>query len=658
MTTLVTQTNPPLPPPPELRRPSAPCYCFDLCNITTARAFIGRVERSTVTSEMVAWRSYLDTVYGVGRAPMPFDLGRLNFFYTNTRRWRLLRSGVSPFAPCGSEHLAECSKSDCAEWQQPMALEGHLPPASTHTQQLRVIGTDSEQGIQGVLLHIPTRRFPDGAFHFHESYEWLEIIREGTHGRKANGWIFQEGAGTQTLDRNDHVYHIPGCWMRPAAGSGIWISLGRTDTFHSMYGVTNRTHRASGALPGAHYGIMAESRTGFNTIQVRHEHMSESWGVPPIVVLTTSVCVHGKGTFRTCLPVEIRTGWHNERCLCNDSWTVLNCGTHLLPATTPVPPVPVPVPAPVLPWLQQPDVCRASARAFSFTNDTGYPRETINNNYGALFQREDTCNASNGIVETIWRRMAAACLRPDWIAAQLMQRGHGQQTQLVLAGDSTTEQQYRALRCILEASANSTSKPSEPSAITSDGCETWVLGSSEQLLHLCYVWATRYGDLRASKRFHNAISSLVATTVVVGVGAWYHTINSGFAADFASFVRWWSSRIAAWPTDGPRPDLVLREPLPQHFPDNTAGVYLENRPHTRCVVPHKPADFRLTGFNEKRPRGMTVLRLHSLLHPLAEAHNGGDCTHYCIAAMYAVNCELAQLVASASGHGNASEAIG
>ena len=180
------------------------------------------------------------------------------------------------------------------------------------------------------------------------------------------------------------------------------------------------------------------------------------------------------------------------------------------------------------------------------------------------------------------------------------------------------------------------------------------LNQEQQQLRLCFVWAVRYGDLIKSERLRSELTPSGSTTRVValvGVGAWYHSIHSGFGTDLGNFARWWETNIRPKTTSV---SLIMRDPLPQHF-QTLSGVYIESKergptPTTRCSVAPKETDFRLTAFSASRARGAAVgevLPLHTLLRPLPMAHpSPGDCTHYCFAAAYLMNCELARLLAN------------
>lgn len=118
--------------------------------------------------------------------------------------------------------------------------------------------------------------------------------------------------------------------------------------------------------------------------------------------------------------------------------------------------------------------------------------------------------------------------------------------------------------------------------------------------------------------------------------------------------------------------LVLAEPLPQHFDNPSAlGMYdadvlrangfkrltasgsgREQQQKGSDCVAHRAAgpDERMRAFQAAAPAYAAavdaVARLHSLTAPLHYAHRGWDCTHFCSAAVYVWNVELARVVAA------------
>ena len=391
--------------------------------------------------------------------------------------------------------------------------------------------------------------------------------------------------------------------------------------------------------------------------------------------------------------------------------------------------LPPAAPAPAVPaWLTKLSACRAEAAVLA-SSAVPYARDDAshfasgrtNATRGDYFRRKDQCADGPSVARTVWNLLPPACHRARWIAEQFlpyMWSGTGTRREanaptdlrLVLAGDSTVEQQYRSLRCIMEKSdafAPAAPRVSAPPL----GCETWRPLTGGRL-RVCFVWALRYSSLysaseRASALFQRAINTSdddndeqlaphregSKVIAVVGAGAWYKSPHSGYGIELARFAKFWAALLpslvshasstsravprAPMPRTLPPVVLIMREPLPQHY-QSEGGVYIESKERsttsrsTRCIMsPHvnrkaeakagskATEDFRLAMFKRARPRGsgIAVLALHGVLRPLAGAHSSDiphepsnalvlDCTHYCFPATYAMNCHLARLVHS------------
>ena len=99
----------------------ADCYCFDLCGDSgddEPTIFVGSTRNVSISDPSSPWFSYANAVYN-GRAPLPFELHRLNAFYQNTRNWRDLHPQThSPFRDCDPFHeQVVCDREVCAAWR-------------------------------------------------------------------------------------------------------------------------------------------------------------------------------------------------------------------------------------------------------------------------------------------------------------------------------------------------------------------------------------------------------------------------------------------------------------------------------------------------------------------------------------------------------------
>ena len=82
------------------------CYCFDVCDggrrhlNAEGNIFIGRTRGVSIHDPKSPWAAYFNAVYS-RRSPMPHELHRLSFFYTNSPGWRAKHRFVAnPFHDC------------------------------------------------------------------------------------------------------------------------------------------------------------------------------------------------------------------------------------------------------------------------------------------------------------------------------------------------------------------------------------------------------------------------------------------------------------------------------------------------------------------------------------------------------------------------------
>lgn len=204
-----------------------------------------------------------------------------------------------------------------------------------------------------------------------------------------------------------------------------------------------------------------------------------------------------------------------------------------------------------------------------------------------------------------------------------------------------------------------------------------------------------------------------STVVFVGVGAFYNarpqagTRNlSSYAAELAALPHWWGSLRRRWREQQSigngsgggggvgELQLVLRDPLPQHFDsgphlhglfdvsvmravgaraivkhhqataqaaDNRSDASYGRGPcggedsELGCVAHGAGVDARLAAFDVAvhehpptelhRHNHIAVARVHEALAPLWYAHRGFDCAHFCAPAVYLHNVEMVRQIA-------------
>ena len=110
------------------------CFCFSLCKETGPGAqqrilshegtsFVARARGVEIHNSSSPWADYFGAVYN-GQSPLPHQLGRLSFVYTNTPAWRSRHSpSANPFHDCDDPNQMRCSDARCGLWEREL-----LPP--------------------------------------------------------------------------------------------------------------------------------------------------------------------------------------------------------------------------------------------------------------------------------------------------------------------------------------------------------------------------------------------------------------------------------------------------------------------------------------------------------------------------------------------------
>ena len=335
-----------------------------------------------ISSRGSRWLSYLSAVYG-GRATLPFQLWRLNLFYENTHAWRRLwPAAVSPFRDCSMRRAQqhECTNQICKAWR----AELNGVPGRGHNGRKGANGT-ADTGI--ALFHAQRRIHEDGV----DTLEWAAATAKGEPLRsvqvftrrsealgrrlyRTNQWVevvrsdhrplgFQEGmlppncsgavnlfrrarsaggvaslfwrarnADSPRLPSCDWSAHPPGCFMRPVVGSGVWVNTGRTRAAASL-------RLPAGIRNPVAIEVLKAVRDGVDTLQyawgdaVYQGRDQFTW--PPLLVSTSPECVGRQQGVRACLPSEMRGGWHDSACMCDDALGVINCAGRAPPPPPP-----------------------------------------------------------------------------------------------------------------------------------------------------------------------------------------------------------------------------------------------------------------------------------------------------------------------------------
>ena len=328
------------------------------------------------------WLSYLSAVYG-GRARLPFELWRLNLFYENTHAWRRLwPAAASPFRDCSMRgaHQHECNDKMCKAWRAELngvtgrSHDGrkggngtdwlalyHAERARQGRRRIHGDGVDTlEWGADSIgeqlrSVQVFTRRSEALGRRLYRSNQWVEVVRsdhrplgfqEGMQPpncSKATGLFRRAGspgllaslfwpAEKPRLPSCDWSHYPPGCFMRPAVGSGVWVNTGRTRARAAL-------RLVAGIRNPVAIEVLNAVRDGVDTLQyawgdpVDQGRNQQTW--PPLFVSTSPECVGRQQGVRACLPNEMRGGWHDSVCRCDDVLGVINCAGRAPPSLKP-----------------------------------------------------------------------------------------------------------------------------------------------------------------------------------------------------------------------------------------------------------------------------------------------------------------------------------
>ena len=132
-----------------------------------------------------------------------------------------------------------------------------------------------------------------------------------------------------------------GCWFFPAAGSGIWLPLGRTYITHTKSGGslaslkaawranTTIEHNESEKIVAPHGEVMPSyaARLGYDTVQAQFNNMGSM--AETVAVSAPCMAREGRPGLGACVPLELRAGARAERrCECDSDvkgFTALQC---------------------------------------------------------------------------------------------------------------------------------------------------------------------------------------------------------------------------------------------------------------------------------------------------------------------------------------------
>ena len=230
------------------------CYCFSVCQApaevrilsTEGTSFVARARNVEIHDSSSPWADYFGVVYN-GQSPLPHQLGRLSFVYTNTPAWRARHSpSANPFHDCEDGTQTRCSNARCYQWERELLP----PPGRPGGGVIEVMGMfawpfsprgasqfsfKGAEDLKGVQFY--SRDTDHVGRAVHEDNEWLEIMRsdarpyfaEGERPTDCTDW--NPGDPYRNQDCWSRLYpysggrFAPGCWSRPAPGAPARASV-------------------------------------------------------------------------------------------------------------------------------------------------------------------------------------------------------------------------------------------------------------------------------------------------------------------------------------------------------------------------------------------------------------------------------------------------
>ena len=346
-------------------RRCASCYCFDLCRPDRVQAFASRARGAVVTSRQSPWFAYFSAVYN-GHAPLPLPLANISLYFEATSAWHESHPAApSPFRPCVGKHLPRCGASTCASWEVPLLKPPQTPTeATTATYWGIVPAYPARKGLMATQMYAtvsrimgegpgrgsaakpPFRRADlegvrlDGDSWGREvlsNNTWVEVIRQDLTPDFEEGMTPPECASLPARPTAAQLLacfsrrHPPGCWARPARGSGVWINTGRTEAAAWFPPPPEHLSIAEAILSAASRGVDSLQYQMGDPVVARTERLADLAGHRgtrgPLLVITRPACLARAQGVRACFPreLEVRAGWHNVPCECNESLNLANC---------------------------------------------------------------------------------------------------------------------------------------------------------------------------------------------------------------------------------------------------------------------------------------------------------------------------------------------
>ena len=334
--------------------PLEDCYCFDLCPMKRSHVcsdegvnFVGRTRNITVAAADSLWVRYLEAVYN-GRTRVPFPLGSLTAFYMNSPAWRTKHpEAPNPFHDCQRSQQRRCDVSTCNAWNAELRQR---PAPAPQTISSYVWGqhtwSGSYQDLELRMVQLFSSYDSSIGRTLWPANTWIEIMRadsrpyfeEGMTPPQCPDWqpgqLFLGQRCWDDLHEHNGGRFPPGCWGRPAVGTGVWINTNSTRIANNLtdsasiyapqasgfnFEMPYHPHRqGTNPFRTVEYVLYARNQ-GVDTLQFRY---GDNWGTapqknPPLIVITSDSCVGRAEPLRACLDCGVRSGWADLPCVCD-----------------------------------------------------------------------------------------------------------------------------------------------------------------------------------------------------------------------------------------------------------------------------------------------------------------------------------------------------
>jgi len=268
-------------------------------------------------------------------------------------------------------------------------------------------------------------------------------------------------------------------------------------------------------------------------------------------------------------------------------------------------------------WLSNPLTCGFADKVFKDKT----PHPAWRGHTAGLHNRIiDTCR--NDVAQQVWDKRANHS-SPDGILSKLTKDGLN--TSLLIVGDSTSNQHFRVMACMLEDTGFKLSTPEL--TLKKDSCLLWKRG--KQYFELCKMYSTSFPKLPIN-RLH-AIRFRDNAMVFVEVSTHYND-NEQYRKGLQTFV-------SEWATLGKNAQFFVRSPLPQHF-DAPTGAYDPHAgaSHSECKA-NTEVDPKYKIFRDTLSEtGLLAWDVYPSSVDFVSAHPDPsikrDCTHFCNAVVY------------------------